>query len=470
MKRRNSPTDGCPEFHRLVQSRRQLLKAGALGTLGLGMGDLLRLQAQAAGARPNPVRAVIVLQKYGAPSHIDTWDMKPQAAPEIRGEFKPISTGIPGYVVCEHMPQIARIVDRMTIVRSMAHTVGNHNPATYFMLTGRTSTADVVQVGAGPDDWPHMGSALSKLRPGDGKLPDAVILPHLTFDQVYTTPGQFGGVLGKKYDPFVIAQDPNDPRFSVKTLQLRQGLSVERLDDRRRLLNELDRQQRRVEETAAVVGMDEYYERAWTLLTSPQAKRAFDIHQEPPEVRNRYGRHKVGQSMLLARRLVEAGVRFVTCYHGLNPTDFGGWDTHRDNFNGLKKRLLPPEDQAFSALVEDLDQRGLLDSTLVVWCGEFGRSPRIGKADVTKRIAPAGRDHWPFAYSIGLVGGGAKRGYVCGRTDKIGAYPVGPPYSPADFAATIFWALGIDPATHVYDRLNRPFKLAEGRPATEWFA
>ena len=454
----------------MIASRRDFVRAGALGTLGIGLGDLLRLAATAKPTNRTPVKSVIVLQKYGAPSHIDTWDMKPDAASEIRGEFDPIATPVPGYIVSEHMPRIARHVDKMTIVRSFGHHVANHNPATYYMLTGRTSTADVVQVGAQPDDWPNPGAVVSKLQPGDGKLPDAVILPHLTFDQVYTCPGQFGGILGKKYDPFVIAQDPSRADFSVKSLELRPGVSVERLSDRRRLLEQIDRRQRQVEETAAVVGMDQYYDRAWSMLTSTQAKRAFDIGEEPAAVRDRYGRNKVGQSMLLARRLVEAGVRFVTCYHGLNPGDLSGWDTHRDNFNGLKKRLLPPEDRGFSALIDDLGDRGLLESTLVVWCGEFGRSPRIGKADVTKRIAPAGRDHWPFAYTVALLGGGIKQGYICGKTDKIGAYPVGRPYHPADLTATIFWALGIDPHTEIRDRLGRPFKLADGRVATEWFA
>ncbi len=467
--------DACPEFQGLARNRREVLKAGVLGTLGLSFADFLRLSAQAgqqnakAGKQPS-VRAVIFLHKYGAPSHIDTWDMKPEAPAEIRGEFKPIATGIPGYVVCEHMPRIARVTQRMTIVRSLAHRVANHNPATYYMLTGRTSTADIVQVGATPDDWPNLGAALSMLRPGSGRVPDAAICPHLTYDQVYTTPGQFGGMLGKRYDPFVASYDEARSCFSVDTLELPAGLSVSRLDERRRLLADIDRSQRRIEATAAVHGMEQYYQRAWSLLTSPEAKRAFDIGQEPRAVRDRYGRHVVGQSMLLARRLGEAGVQFVTCYHGLNPGDLTGWDTHRDNFTGLKDRLLPPEDQGFSALVEDLDQRGLLDSTLVVWCGEFGHSPRIGRPAVTERIAPAGRDHWPFAYSIGLVGGGVKRGFICGQTDRIGAYPLGPPYGPADLAATIYWALGLDPRCEIRDQLGRPFTLSEGRPAVEWFA
>ncbi len=470
MSGRKSKSDACPEFQSGQTTRREILRAGALGALGLSLADLLRLEARGANVNPNPVKSVLFVDHYGAPSHIDMWDMKPQAPEEIRGEFAPIQTPVPGYVVSEHMPRMAKLVDRMTVVRSFGHNIGNHNPATYLTLTGRTSTADIVQVGAGPDDWPNPGAVVAKLQPGDGHLPESVILPHLTFDQVYTTPGQFGGLLGKRFDPFVIAQDPNKPDFSVQELQLRQGVSVSRLQGRREILQTIDSQQRYLDRHAAVHGIDEYYQRAWSMLTSTSAKRAFDIAEEPDEVRDRYGRHTVGQSMLLSRRLIESGVRFVTCYHGLNPGDNSGWDTHRGNFVGLKDRLLPPEDQGFTALIEDLEQRGLLDSTLVIWAGEFGRSPKVGKADVTKRIAPSGRDHWPYAYSVVLMGGGVKQGYICGSTDKIGAYPVGRPYHPRDLAATIFWALGIDPATHIHDRLGRPFLLSEGSPAREWFA
>ena len=463
-------SDACCDFLRTARSRRAVLKAGVLGTLGIGLGDLLRLEAKAGGTKASPVRSVIFYDHYGAPSHLDMWDMKPGAPLEVRGEFETIQTSVPGYVVCEHMPGMARLVDRMTIVRSMAHRVANHNPATYLMLTGRTSVADVVQLGAGPDDWPNYGAVLSKQQPGDGRLPDSVILPHLTYDQIYTCPGQFGGTLGKRYGPFVVPKDPNRADFSVRELELPQGISLTRLSDRRRMLEAIDRQSRHLDAHVSIQGMDEYYARAWSMLSSPAAKQAFDINQEPDAVRDRYGRNIVGQSLLLTRRLVEAGVRFVTVYHGLNPGDLSGWDTHRGNFVGLKDRLLPPEDQGFSALVEDLEQRGLLDSTLIVWCGEFGRSPKIGKSAVTTRIAPDGRDHWPFAYSIALLGAGVKKGYICGRTDKIGAYPVGRPYSPADLAATIYWALGIDPETTIRGRLGQPFKVSDGRPATEWFA
>jgi len=470
MSQRATTATGCSEFQHLAHSRRDVLKAGVLSALGVGLGDLLRAESRAEHVKPTPVKRVIFYEHYGAPSHVDLWDMKPHAPAEIRGEFQPIQTPVPGYVVCEHMPRIAKLLDRMTIVRSMGHRVANHNPATYFALTGRTSTADIVQVAAGPDDWPNYGAVLAKMQPGDGRLPESVVLPHLTYDQVYTCPGQFGGMLGKQFDPFVIAQDPNAADFSVRELQLRSGVSVDRLDDRRRLLASVDRQQRYLEGHMAVRGVDQYYDRAWSLLTSTAAKQAFDISREPDAVRDRYGRNMVGQSLLLSRRLIESGVRFVTCYHGLNPGDLSGWDTHTDNFAGLRDRLLPPEDLGFTALIEDLEERGMIDSTLVVWCGEFGRSPRIGQAAVTKRIAPAGRDHWPFAYSIGLVGGGVKQGYICGRTDKIGAYPVGRPYSPADLAATIFWALGIDPTMEIHDQLGRPFRLSDGRAAVEWFA
>eukprot|EP00913_Durusdinium_trenchii_P008824 g8290.t1 len=342
--------------------------------------------ATAEGVRKTPVKSVIVLQKYGAPSHVDLWDMKPAAPAEIRGEFQSIPTRIPGYRVCEHMTASVRHVHKMTVVRSMAHTVANHNPATYFMLTGRTSITDVVQVGAKPDDWPNMGSALAKLRPGDGKLPDSAILPHLCYDQVYTTPGQFGGKLGKRFDPFVIAQDPNRADFSVKTLQLRQGLSAQRLSNRRNLLKTIDRQQRRIEKTAAIVGMDEYYDRAWTMLTSPEAKNAFDIHQEPAAVRDRYGRTQPGQSMLLARRLVEAGVRFVTSGDGtLVAWTVDSGDSSKSHVvhvdeNGIAWALNLKEPEVVGRLVGEATQRPDDAGTII-------ETHRGGRRVLRKRLA-----------------------------------------------------------------------------------
>jgi hypothetical protein len=425
------------------------------------------LRSQAVAAPRTSIRSVILYHHYGGPSHLDTWDPKPHAPAEIRGEFGIIPTTIPGYHVTELMPQLARLCDRFTIVRSMTHRTANHNPAVYLSLTGRTSTSDVVQVGATANDWPAYGSVLSKLAPGDGKVPPFVSLPHKAFDQVYTTPGQTGGLLGKRYDPLIIEQDPNSPQFNIQELSLPAELTLGRLESRRELLGIVDRQVRALEADAAIRGMNAYYQRAWNMLTSPEAKRAFNLSEEDPKLRERYGRNKVGQSLLLSRRLIEAGVRFVTCFNGSSPG--AGWDTHANNFPQLKNNLVPPDDQGFSALVEDLENRGLLDSTLVLWVGEFGRKPHIGKAGFTALIAPGGRDHWPPCYTVVLAGGGAKRGYVYSSSDKIGAYPAEKSVTPADLAATIYWALGIDPAIEVHDPLGRPIRLADGRPVVDLF-
>lgn len=457
---------GCREFRIGTCSRRQLLRIGALGVAGLALPDWLRSLAVAAPR--TPVRSVILYHHYGGPSHLDTWDPKPQAPAEVRGEFGVIRTPIPGYQVSDLMPKTARLCDRFTIVRSMTHKTANHNPAVYLTLTGRTSTRDAVQVGATPMDWPAYGSVLSKLAPGDGTVPPFVSLPHKAYDQVYVTPGQTGGLLGKRYDPLIIEQDPNSPRFSVQELALPADVSLGRLESRRELLGIVDAQIRAREAQAAIRGMDAYYQRAWSMLTSPEAKRAFDLSREDPKLREQYGRNKVGQSLLLSRRLIEAGVRFVTCFNGSSPGD--GWDTHSNNFPLLKNHLVPPDDRAFAALVEDLERRGLLDSTLVIWAGEFGRKPHIGKAGFTDLIAPGGRDHWPPCYSVILAGGGVKGGYVYGSSDKIGAYPAERSVTPADLAATVFWALGIDPATEVHDQLGRPIRLADGRPVVDLFA
>jgi hypothetical protein len=273
-------------------------------------------------------------------------------------------------------------------------------------------------------------------------------------------------MLGSQYDPLIVQRNPNDRDFQVDELSLR--VDSTRLGDRRQLLAAIDGQIRHLEDDALVNARGQYYERSFALLSSADAKQAFDLAEEDDKLRDRYGRTKSGQSLLLSRRLIEAGVRFVTCFSGSNPGD--GWDTHADNFNKLKKKLMPEEDQAFAALIEDLDQRGLLDETLVVWSGEFGRKPQIGVPNpLTNNIGPGGRDHWPYCYTLALAGAGIKGGFVLGGSDRIGANPVGEAYAPADLAATIFWALGLDPATHIHDRLGRPFKLADGKPIAALF-
>ncbi|REK13092.1 MAG: DUF1501 domain-containing protein [Planctomycetota bacterium] len=455
--------DGCRDFARL--DRRELLRIGSIGLAGLSLPRLLAA-AEAAGVKPR-AKSILFYHHYGAPSHIDSFDPKPDAPLEIRGEFGTTATPVPGWRVSDIMPQIARVCDRLTVVRTMHHRTSNHNPGVYLALTGRTSERDQVQVGASSSDWPHYGAVLAKLDPGSGTLPVSVQVPHRAFDQVYTCPGQTGGMLGSRYDPLIVERDPSKPDFHVEELSLR--VDSARLDDRRQLLAAIDGQVRHLEQDAAVTARDEFYERSFALLSSPESKRAFDLSQESDKLRDRYGRHKSGQSLLLARRLIEAGVRFVTCFSGSNPGD--GWDTHSDNFRRMKNTLMPPEDQAFSALIEDMDARGLLDETLVVWSGEFGRKPQIGKPNPkTNNIGPGGRDHWPDCYSLVFAGAGVSRGRVYSESDRIGAYPVGTPHTPADLAATLFWVLGLDPAREIHDRLGRPFKLAEGKPMARLFA
>lgn len=444
--------------------RRDILRAGMLGLSGWPFAALsANTSAHSAAVR---AKSVIFYHHYGAPSHIDTFDPKPLAPAEIRGEFATIETSAPGFYVTDIMPRIAKICDRLAVVKTMSHKTANHNPGVYLAITGRTSIRDQVQVGATPDDWPAYGAVLDKFSPSGDSLPTAVQLPHYAFDQVFRCPGQTGGLLGSSYDPLVITRDPNAADYRVEEFDLR--VTSHQLADRRSLLTTLDRQVARLDLLPSVEQWDSHRQRALSMLTSTKAKEAFDISREPHEMRQRYGLNKSGQSLLLARRLVEAGVRFVTVFSGSNPGD--GWDTHVDNFNRLKNSLMPAEDQAFAALIEDLDARGLLADTLVVWSGEFGRKPHIGRPNpAVNNIGPGGRDHWPACYSLVLAGAGIKRGYLHGESDAIGEYPRGNPQSPGDLAATLFWSQDLDPHTHMHDAFGRPYPLADGEPMTELF-
>lgn len=449
---------------RTSAARRDVLRAGGLAMLGLSLPQILAAE-QRATRRPR-ARSVIFYHHYGAPSHIDTFDPKPQAPDEIRGEFDTIDSAAPGFRVTNIMPRIARVCDRLAVVRSMNHRTANHNPGVYLAITGRTTIRDQVQVGASPTDWPHYGAVLAKCAPGSGSVPVSVQLPHYAFDQIYRCPGQTGGLLGSAYDPLVVTRDPSEPDFRVPEFDL--AVTSDQFADRRRLLSLLDRQADQAERSASFQQWSSFHDRAATLLTSPRTKQAFNLAQESDAVRDWYGRHKTGQSLLLARRLVEAGVRFVSVFSGSNPGD--GWDTHSDNFNRLKKTLMPPEDQGFAALVEDLDQRGLLADTLVVWSGEFGRKPHIGRPNpVVNNIGPGGRDHWPQCYSLVFAGAGVKRGFVYSESDRIGEYPMSNPHSPGDLAATLFWALGLNPQLELHDQVGRPFQMADGEPIAGLF-
>jgi hypothetical protein len=446
-------------------SRRELLRAGGLGAFGLNLAGLLQLGSAAARAAAAtsaaPVKHCILIFYYGGPSQLDTWDLKPNAPAEVRGEFRPIATSAPGVHVCEHLPWCARIMHKLAIVRSLHHPMRNHNSAAVEALCGRTPLrGDLELLADDANSFPCYGAIVSHQRPGSRDVPPHVALPHVMYN-VVKLPGQTAGYLGAAYNPFHVSGDPNDPNFRVAELDLPANLSPDRLEDRRSLLSALDRQSARGGRVGAEDAMNVYRERALDFLQSKRLRAAFDLSREPDRVRDRYGRHTLGQSMLLARRLVESGVRFINVNDKIHNGQLANWDSHENNFPRHKNDLLPPADQAFSALIEDLGARGLLNSTLVLALAEFGRTPKINKT--------AGRDHWPDCFSAILAGGGVRGGAVYGSSDRIAAYPATDPVSPGDLAATLLWRFGIDPATEVRDLTGRPFRLADGEPLTRLF-
>jgi hypothetical protein len=447
--------------------RRELLRAGGLGLLGLGLPELLQARA-VAPPRAGRARACILLFMWGGPAHQDTWDPKPGAPAEYRGEFRPIATTLPGVHVCEHLPRLARQTGRLALLRAMTHPDVDHTTATHFLLTGR----GVPRRGAPrAEDWPGYGAALSWLGRGRGPLPPFVSLmpavPNGAPRFVEESHGQDAGWLGPPYHPLRIDADPSLPDYRVGEFSLRADVDAGRADDRRLLLRDLDRQRRDLERQAEVAALGAHYERAFALLASRGAAEAFDLTREPLAVRERYGLNIHGQAVLQARRLVEAGVPLVTVFwqnDGLTNVSVY-WDTHNRNFVDLKERLCPVADRAFSALLDDLDERGLLDETLVVWTGEMGRTPRVGQGVVGGAGAGRdGRDHWPHVFTTVLAGGGVRGGVVHGASDRYAAYPAESPTPPEDLAATVYHCLGVDPRTQLRDRLDRPLTLCEGSP------
>src|SRR5262249_53658820 len=366
---------------------------------------------------------------------------------------------VPGVRICEHLPLLAERAHLYTVVRSMTHTAINHNTATYTVTTGHPPLRDLIAFVPTENDFPHLGAQVAFGGPAKRAVPAAVSLPDPVTDGPYPTPGQNGGFLGAGYAPFRVLGDPDDPDFRVDGL----AEPPDRLIDRESLRKQLDGGWGRLESSPAVEGLDHYRERALALLTSDETRRAFDLGYEPAPVRERYGRHKYGQSLLLARRLVEAGVRLVTVYWGgkvNNPNPH--WDTHFNNNRRLRDELLPPFDQCFSAFLEDLHARGLLESTLVVCTGEFGRTPRFGQF-TGNGVDQTGRDHWAQGYSLVVADGGAGGGRVLGRSDRFAAYPADDPYTPQDVHASVLHALGIRPDEEVRDAFGRSVPLSTGR-------
>ncbi len=459
----NSAHGACHGFGADLLTRRACLRAGGLGMLGLTLPALLRGE----GSRPESVRArarsVIFLYQFGGPSHLDTFDMKPDAPSGIRGPLKGIPSNVPGVHVCEHLPRMARVMDKVTVIRSMTHRMLNHNSASYYALTGHAPPVDDIRLRDSIELYPAYGSVVDAMLEPDPEVPSFVAYPHVIRDGAIT-PGQHASFLGKLHDPFLITEDPASPSFRLPELSLPAGVPFERLERRRELQKLIDKQSRLIEHSAEAKGLDLYTRRAMSMLASDRVRKAFDLSREPEPLRDAYGRHTYGQGCLLARRLVEAGVRFVTVYFsetiGGQSTTGGGWDTHGFNntrmYPIIEKLHLPMTNETLPTLLEDLDQRGLLEETLVVWMGEFGRTPRINEN--------SSRDHWPHCYTALLAGGGVKRGYVHGASDSTGATPARDPVRPDDLSATMFRLLGIDSAAEIRDRSGRPLLASEGRP------
>ena len=448
------------------------MRLAGLGVIGLGESAPSRGAAVRRSDGPPPIRSCIFIFRYGGPSHIDTVDLKPDAPAEVRGPFKPIATTVPGLNVCEHLPGLAKVMHKVAVVRSMHHTNRLHDSACIETLTGRFApTGDRELFDPVPQYFPSFGGGLSWAWRDRGLDVVHAALP-FTFRNVLPVPCQGAGFLGSAYDPLRIEVDPDRRLYRSELSLTAETARAVRRPERRSLLGALE-----TIPGPSAQSLKNYYARAYRLLDSEPIRRALELEREDPRTRDRYGfdslpsanggngaqlgfaRHMRGQNLLLARRLVEAGVPYVSVYdfhqQGQN------WDAHAQCFDQHKDFLLPISDRSLAALIDDLDARGLLDSTLIVATGEFGRTPRINQS--------VGRDHWPDCYSVILAGGGVRGGAVWGASDRLGAYPADRLVTPADLAATIYWRFGLDPATEIRDTLSRPYRLSDGEPMRDLF-
>lgn len=468
------------DMSRVHVNRREWLRIGSLASLGLGA------SAQNSCAENNPgviippgfgrAKSVIMLYASGGQSQLDTWDPKPDAPDGIRGEFSTIETAVAGLRLCEHMPRIARQADQFTIIRSMSHDDLDHGSATYLSLTGQFHPRKSSNPPARPTDAPALGAILQRVRPTKEFPYTAIHLNGPVLVPDYPSPGQFGGFLGRHYEPLTIG-DVTDPAMTLAGLDPLPALPMVRQTARTSLLTAIDTARQQFAADRQALAMSELYRQAYSLLDSPRCRQAFDLSQEPDSVRDRYGRFRSGQACLLARRLVEAQVPLITVFLNQSArgqdkspgvTDAYGWDTHNDIFEAMQDHLLPRFDISFSALLDDLRQRGLLDTTLVICQGEFGRAPRIALERSFAGTTP-GRKHWAAVYSIVMAGAGVRPGQIIGTSDRVAAYPETTPITPGDVAATMFASLGIDPASHYTDPVGRPIALATGRAISELY-
>ncbi len=456
-------------------TRRELMRVGGLSLFaGMSLPQLLKAE-KATGAesrRRQRAKSVILFNLLGGPSQMDMFDLKPQAPAEVRGEFQPISTSVPGLQICEHLPNTAKLMHKACLIRSVTHHYNAHNPLP--IMTGYTGGA-FAQIAAEPTDPPDIGAICQYLGMGPRSIPGAVCLPcypgfgESSMYPGIRRPGPYGGFLGAQYDPLFSVCDPKfgrepkvpyydpvvpigDPKLA--SLDELPGITVNRLDERRSVVDQLNAQSAELFKSRAVERLSHFQQRAMDLLTSSQTRQAFDLSREPDSLRDRYGRNLSGSSLLVARRLVEVGVPFISVHAEIFGRFGHSYDMHENNFGMLKDFNLPILDQAYPALIDDLEARGLLDSTLVIVMGEMGRTPKIN--------AKAGRDHWPQCGFSLLTGGGVKSGFVFGETDRQAMYPVRNPVSPGDIVATVYHLLGIDPHLTVPDRSGRPVHIAHG--------
>jgi hypothetical protein len=437
-------------------SRRSVLQS-SVGLSGLTLPTLLQLRARAAAA-PR-LKSCIVIYCWGGISHFESWDPKSQAPSELRGEFSPIATATPGIQFSEHIPLLAKHSDKLAVVRSMYHTQGGHQQGMYNSLTGKKPVGGIKAKNR--SNWPSLGAMVSRFHEPDAGTPNAIRVPYSMYDNGTLMAGEYGGWLGADYDPVLMRTPAGKPyggvsRYTESNLDLKLHVEKSRIVQRQSLRKQLERN---IGSPGEYERFDRFRQMAADMLLSSPVKYAYDLEREDPRIRAMYGDHIGGQSMLLARRLVEAGVPVVQVCAGAGDLAGGGgdnWDTHRDNFSKLKNRLLPVFDRSVSALLTDLEQRGMLEETLVVFLTDFGRTPKINQN--------AGRDHYPAVYSAVLAGGGIQGGQVYGSSDSSGAKPATNPCTPADLHATAFQAIGIDPQTELRDRLGRPFQICDGRP------
>jgi hypothetical protein len=445
-------------------TRRAALRIGGAGLLGLPYPRMLAAASAPKARLKATAKSVIFLHQWGGPGQHETFDPKPEAPDNVRGWYGATKTKIPGVIFGERIPKIAAMADQFTVIRCLQHSMKNHNSAGYYSLTGVAPPTDDQRLRDSIELFPAYGSIVDRLAPAPKGAATFVSFPHVIADGSIT-PGQHASFLGKGHNPLFVNQDPNKADFKLPELTLPENLSAERLENRKDILKLIDEQSELLETSLVAQGLDENYQKAVAMLTSPRFKQAFDLTKESKKTRDAYGRTTYGQSCLLARRCVEAGAKFVNVYFARSIGGKGqGWDYHGFRGEDVPARLdelLPMADQTLPALLNDLRERGLFGDVMVVWVGEFGRTPKIS--------SNGGRDHWPQCYSGVIAGGGAKKGYVYGASDKLGAYPTLGQARPEDLAATMFEALGIDPESEIRDKLNRPLPVARGKPIREVF-